>query len=360
MRIAVYNQHFRTLGGGERRSLALAAHLARDHEVTVISEAPVPAELLNRLFGIEPGALHWLADPNWGLDGRPTERFDVFINNSHASALKNPGRFGIYMCMFPEADRPDLSSYHVITANSAFTAHWIARKWGLKSRVVYSACQDMGPPAVKRNIILNVGRFFAPDGRNHHKHQRALLQSFLAMRRAGLEDWDLHLVGNCGAGEDDLAFLADLRREAAGHPVRIETGLEFEVLRQRYRQAALYWHATGYNVDEDKQPSAHEHLGMAVIEAMSAGAVPLAIRGGGPREVIRDGVDGHLWSSADELQEKSWRLIRPGIDGAIGFAPWMPRMARQAVSRARQFALPAFLAAMDAIIAEAAQSAEPV
>jgi glycosyltransferase involved in cell wall biosynthesis len=355
MRIAIYNQHLRTLGGGERRSLALAAHLSRSHEVTFISEALPPGDILSRIFEIDTDAIHWLPDPNWGQDGRLTEQFDVFINNSHGSTLKNPGRFGIYMCMFPTADSPDLSSYQVVTANSAFTAHWIARKWRIRSRVVYSACQEMGPPATKRKIILNVGRFFAPDAGSHHKHQRVLLQSFLDMRRAGLKDWELHLVGNCGGGEDDRAYLADLLREAEGHPVRIEVGLDFKILRERYRQAALYWHATGFNVDEDKEPSAHEHLGMTVIEAMSAGAVPLAIRGGGPREVIREGVDGFLWSDREELQEKSWRLIKPRLGVVLGLAPWRRLVARRAVSRSRQFTLRAFLKEMDSIIAETTQ-----
>lgn len=354
MRIAIYNQHFRTLGGGERRSLALAAHLAQRHEVTIIAEAAVPAETLQRIFAIDPAGVRWLDAPGWGRSGEPEERFDVFINNSHLSDLRNPARFGVYMCMFPEGERPNLSSYQVVTANSAFTAAWIARKWGVDARVVYSACQDMGPPARKQNIILNVGRFFAADGNAHHKHQGVLLQSFLDMRRAGLEGWELHLIGNCGQAEQDRAFLADLRRRAEGQPVRIETGVEFDALRQRYRDAALYWHATGFEVVEDETPSACEHFGMAIVEAMSAGATPFAVRAGGPREIIQDGVDGFLWSTPDELQQMSWRLIRPDWRARIGLAPNLNRMSRRAVARSRRFTLRAFLAHMDEIVGMAA------
>jgi hypothetical protein len=218
-----------------------------------------------RAFAINAEPIRWLAEPSWGQDDSRAEPFDVFINNSHGSVLPNPAPFGIYMCMFPEAERPDLSSYQVVTANSAFTARWIARRWGREARVVYSACEDMGPPEAKQNVILNVGRFFAACDGNHHKHQLVLLTSFLDIRRGGLEDWELHLIGHCGAAEEDRAFVAELRRVAAGHPVRIETDVEFATLRQRYRQAALYWHATGYNVDEETQPSAHEHFGMAVV-----------------------------------------------------------------------------------------------
>ena len=219
--------------------------------------------------------------------------------------------------------------------------------------MVYSACQDMGPPEPKRKIILNVGRFFAPFGNAHHKHQSVLLQCFLDMRRDGLKDWELHLIGNFGGGGRDWMFLSQLRRQAKGHPVRIETGVDLAVLRQRYRQAALYWHATGFNIDEDITPSAHEHFGMSVIEAMSAGAVPLAVRGGGPREVIRDGRDGFLWSTPQELQEKSWRLLKPGLDATL-----RTQMAREAILRTRQFTLQAYLERMDNIIAELTQRSE--
>ena len=50
MRIGIYNRHLSTFGGGERHSLAIAAHAARDHSVDYISHSPVvPQEVAERV-----------------------------------------------------------------------------------------------------------------------------------------------------------------------------------------------------------------------------------------------------------------------------------------------------------------------
>jgi hypothetical protein len=127
--------------------------------------------------------------------------FDLLVNNNGFSTLPCPAPHGIYMCMFPHELkgelRPDenrsflrklyvnignrvvgmssatLDSYDVITANSQFTSEWIRRLWRHDSSVVYSACEDMGPAAAKRPMIMHVGRF-VEEWRNDYKHQRTL------------------------------------------------------------------------------------------------------------------------------------------------------------------------------------------
>ena len=198
MKIAIYNLHFATLGGGERRTSALAAHLASRHDTTLFVQSPVSIQKIKTTFGIDLCNVDIvpLEHKNHSLE-IASRRPDLFINNSHASRLSNPARFGIYMCMFPEERMPDLSSYQFITANSRYTARSIKRKWGYPSEVVYSACQNMGPPTTKKNIILNVARFFA-DPTAHQKRQDILLETFKRLVDDGLCDWELHLVGNAG------------------------------------------------------------------------------------------------------------------------------------------------------------------
>jgi hypothetical protein len=89
---------------------------------------------------------------------------------------------------------------------------------------------------------------------------------------------------------------------------------------------------------------------------MSAGAVPFAVRGGGPREVIRDGVDGFLWSTPNELQEKTPRAIGTGWRAKLSLAArWRRKMANQARARSQQFTLSAFLAHMDIVVEDGAE-----
>ena len=160
LKIAIYNLHFATLGGGERSTCALAVHLAKKHNVAMFVNSPVSIATIKAIFGFDLSNIEIIP-----LEDRDHTaeivRFDpdLFINNSHGSKLPNPARRGIYQCMFPDLTRIDLRTYHAVTANSQYTANWIARRWGCPSEVVYSACQNMGPPLPKAKIILNVAQF---------------------------------------------------------------------------------------------------------------------------------------------------------------------------------------------------------
>jgi glycosyltransferase involved in cell wall biosynthesis len=335
--------NFATLGGGERRTAALAAHLAKKHAVTLFVYAPVEPSLIRQVFGIDLGGVDIVSlmdkDHDAAILGLQA---DVFINNSQASLLANPARFGIYMCMFPIDFPIDLRSYQCVTANSRFTADWIKVKWGYDAEVVYSACEDFGSGSKKEKIILNVGRFFADVPGAHHKRQDVLSRAFRRMVDDGAWDWQLHLVGNVQDNPADLAFVDGLRKAAAGYPVRIRPSIPFEDLRGVFRRSSIYWHATGHGTDAAVEPAKQEHFGMAIVEAMSTGAVPLAFNSGGPRETIEHGRSGYLWNDEWELARLTRHLMEhPAERQAMSLA---------AVYRSQSFNVSAFLARMDAIV----------
>jgi len=113
-------------------------------------------------------------------------------------------------------------------------------------------------------------------------------------------------------------------------------------LRELYRRASLYWHATGFGFDENLHPLKQEHFGMSIIEAMSAGVVPLAFNGGGPRETIAPSVNGFLWNNPEELQNYT-RWLMHGDE-------LHRRMGAGAVVASRRFTQGEFLSRMDALI----------
>jgi len=342
VKIAIYNLHFATLGGGERRTCALAVHLARKHDVTIFVQSSVPLATIKRIFGFDLSNVKIIALEHKDhaeeiLRCKP----DLFINNSHLSKLPNPARRGIYMCMFPDLSTIDLRSYQIVTANSRFTAKWIDQRWGCQSEVVYSACQDMGPPLMKEKVLLNVGRFLDTQT-GHHKRQEILLRAFKELVDAGLHGWELQLVGTIGPGSENKEFVERLRDAAAGYPIHIRPGIKFDELRQAYQKSSIYWHATGFGTSEVKQPGQQEHFGMSIIEAMSAGAVPIAFNSGGPREVINPAINGYLWNDLEELKDLSTRLIQDPQS--------LRSMAISAILRSKTFDLSEFLARMDCII----------
>jgi len=343
LKVAIYSLHFAALGGGERRTSALAAHLAREHNVAIFVQSSVLISTIKTIFGLDLSNVEIIPLEHKHDHMAEILRWepDLFINNSHQSNLPNPGRRGIYMCMFPDLMNIDLRSYHVVTANSRFTAKWIGKKWGYPADVVYSACQSMGPPLMKEKVILNVGRFCdTPLG--HHKRQEILLHAFKGLVDDGLRGWELELVGTIGPSVEDREFVERLRNDAVGYPVRIRTGLEFNELRHAYQKSSIYWHATGFGTSEAKQPGKQEHFGMSIIEAMSAGAVPIAFNSGGPREVIDPGINGFLWDDVEDLKAFSTRLIKDPRS--------LQSMASSAVPRSRTFDVSLYLARMDCII----------
>ena len=58
--------------------------------------------------------------------------------------------------------------------------------------------------------------------------------------------------------------------------------------------SSIYWHGAGIGENLRDHPERFEHFGISVVEAMSAGLVPVVFGAAGPAEVIEDGRSGVL------------------------------------------------------------------
>jgi glycosyltransferase involved in cell wall biosynthesis len=226
-----------------------------------------------------------------------------------------------------------LDSYQRVIANSDFTSHWIRRYWRVDSSVLFPPIRVRElRPGHKQRKILSVGRFFAP-GAGHNKKQLELVEAFgRMMRRSPLEGWELHLVGGCQSSH--LPYLERIRLAAEGLPVYIHANAPRSLVDELFASSALFWHATGYGENEERQPWVFEHFGMTTVEAMAAGCVPVVIDKAGQREIVRHGVDGYRWARIDELESYTRALAR---DDNL-----RDRLARNAVLRAQAFSEEAF------------------
>ncbi len=72
-------------------------------------------------------------------------------------------------------------------------------------------------------------------------------------------------------------------------------------MKELYSKARIFWSAAGYGVDEKKEPKKVEHFGIAPVEAMASGCVPMIYNAGGHKEIISENVDGFLWSDTSDL-----------------------------------------------------------
>lgn len=335
--VGLYNLNFDARGGGEKRTLVLADHLSRSRRVVLLSSGPLDVAALEEYFNVNLDRVEVVVLGSRQKDFAriASMQLDRFVNNSYRSELPCPARQGVYMCMFPHAcETAALETYRVVTANSRFTAEWIWRMWGRRSRVVYSACDAMEAGS-KDKVILSVGRFVADSAMAHHKRQDVLVTAFRKMPWLHDAAWELHLAGSSIANEGSMRYLASLRDAARGLPVHFHPDAPGEELRTLYGRARLYWHAAGFGSSPEKLPFRQEHFGISIVEAMSAGAVPIVFDGGGPRETVISGVNGYRFRDEEGLAA----LTRQVLSNAAHER----RLAMSAVATSRKFSRAAFV-----------------
>ena len=195
-------------------------------------------------------------------------------------------------------------SYDARVVCSDFARTWMTRWWGVDSTTVHPGVAPRRAGR-KEPTILSVGRFF-PSARGHSKRQLDLVRAFRRLfAKGGLERWQLHLVGGCQS--EDRPYLDLVRKESEGLPVRFHVDAPGRIVSELFGSASVFWHATGFG-ESLSVPERHEHFGIAVVEAMSAGAVPVVYDVGGPAATVRDGVDGFHFHDLDGLVAATARL----------------------------------------------------
>lgn len=180
-----------------------------------------------------------------------------------------------------------MKTYSAILSNSQFTAMWIDKYWGLKSAVcyppvdlIYKNRRDFNK---KKNWICSVGRFFTL---GHGKKQEILIQAFKRFYDLDNYDWELHLTGGLANDPSNIDYLNKLKSLAEGYPIYFHLNISRKELETIYRKSRIYWHATGFDENPEEEPILFEHFGIAPVEAISAGCIPILYDGGGLPEII--------------------------------------------------------------------------
>lgn len=366
-KIGIYNPYLESRGGGEKVCLALAAELSKNDnsQVFLISHSEVDLSPLENYFNLDlskvgvriintqrwffkllfklpflGGLKHFVSDLYVANKLRGLN-CDIFINNYYQSNLPNMGKYGVYMCMFPQkltvdseklgrlkaaykncltwlykkfiykSQKDGIYTYQKIVANSAYTKTYIKKYWDLDSEILYPICENMHDTSVhKEKMILNVGRLFGFDEGSHHKRQDFLLDTFIKMKQLQAAGWQLHFAGTVANDKKAKKFVNDLKQRSHSLPVFFHLNASFDELKKLYNQATIYWHATGYGSSIDDNPEKHEHFGISTVEAMSAGAIPVVINSAGQKEIVKDGLNGYLWNDQAELVKLSEKVLR--------------------------------------------------
>ena len=219
-----------------------------------------------------------------------------------------------------------LSGYDHILANSAFTAGWVERRWRKRAGVLYPPVELKIEGSEKVNRIVSIGRFVKDErGSKGQLEQVAAFRDFL--KRVG-RSWELWMIGTCYP-EHDRTYLEAVQAAAHDLPVRFLINTEREKVLEALRGAKVFWHTAGLYETKTADPVFSEHFGIATVEAMRAGCVPVVLSSGGQREIIQQGVNGFLCSDLGELVTKTTEVADS--------SSVLTEMAREAIVRSTHF-----------------------
>jgi glycosyltransferase involved in cell wall biosynthesis len=118
----------------------------------------------------------------------------------------------------------------------------------------------------------------------------------------------LVLIGGCD--KENREYALSVRQEASGFPIDVLLNCDLDTLNSHIGKASIYWHATGFGQDLRSHPERAEHFGIAPVEAMSAGAIPVVYALGGPAEIVQEGENGFIFSSESELVDRTFAITR--------------------------------------------------
>lgn len=307
MKAAIYNPYLDTLGGGERYTMAVATSLVKaGYKVYVEWKDPEIAEKIEKRFGIKLDGVEFIENINRG-DG-----YDVcfWVSDGSVPTLKARKNFLHFQVPFHNVNGKSLINkmklYRVekVICNSEFTKKVIDKEYGVSSVVLYPPVSVEKIKAKrKENSILFVGRFSTL---KQSKGQDTLIKAFKKISEY-IPEWKLILAGGTEVGASDLE---SLKKEAKGYQIEFVESPDFKKIVELFGTSKIFWSASGFGVDENKNPEKVEHFGITTVEAMAAGAVPFVYNAGGHKESVHSGENGYLWTSVNELVKKTTEVIR--------------------------------------------------
>lgn len=315
MKLCFYSPYFPDhFGGGEKHLLDVAVVASQEHEVSIaVSPTKISGDRTihkiqteyEEFFGKSLETISFIESPLGTRESAIekllwTGQFDGMYYVTDGSFFFSLARHNFLHIQVPlkinlsPLQRIKLNMWQHKNVNSEFTKEFIEREWQTSiQQVIYPSVdiELLKNTEKKEKIILNVGRFFK---QLHSKRQDVLIKMFsqlISKHPTEMNGWKLVLIGAI----EDQAYFDELQQLAKGLPIEFRTDVNRAELVAAYKSASIYWHATGFGIDETTSPEKVEHFGISTVEALAAGAIPIVHYKGGQKEIL-----------GSELQELGW------------------------------------------------------
>ncbi|MEO6508932.1 MAG: glycosyltransferase [Patescibacteria group bacterium] len=320
----LYDPYLDIIGGGERHALSILKVLEDEYDPVVFWNENLSSKISKQLNLSFKTPIQFkkdiFKDKRISKFQKTNElsKLDIFIYMTDGSYFFCTAKKNIVFALVPDKNLFKMSMMNKIkmmnclfVTNSKFSQYHL-NTWGVKAEILYPYLDDSllnyDPTEVKKEkIILSVGRFFT---QLHAKRQDIMIEYFKRMKQElpQLKEYKLVLAG--GLKEEDKEYYQKIENMANGdNTIELKPNISYDDLQDLYKQAEIYWHFTGYAVDEDKNPQHTEHLGITPLEAMSYGDIAFCYKAGGLKETVQDELTGYLFSSYEELVKKLQRYF---------------------------------------------------
>jgi len=108
MRVAVYDQWWPTMGGGEKFAAGIGAVLASEHQVELLAHEPIDLVALGERLQLDLSSLSVRVIPLGNDTVEEASRdVDLFINASYMSGVRCLAPLGLYVVHFPSPPAPE-------------------------------------------------------------------------------------------------------------------------------------------------------------------------------------------------------------------------------------------------------------
>jgi len=337
MKIICLSSYWPAVGGGEAHYGKLCEILSVKNEVELIYNGCDFISENEKKFNLDLSRCK-KTKLEQGKFSEYSKNADLFISYNHHIEVFPRGARNILFCTIPFFKYPNMSAYNSIIANSNFTADFLRTKFSNVEVLCphidkeYTNCKN------KKNLILTVGRF---NQDLHCKKQYELVREF---KNASIDfrefmDWKFAVAGVAKFNSEIALY--NKCKELAKHNQRIEVleNISFEEIIKLNSEAKLYWHGTGYG---EVAPKKMEHFGMAVVNAMASGCVPLVVNRGEPQNLV--GYADQIWSDWDDLINKTrWWISHP-VE--------LTRRASEMIAKSRKYSEEAFVSSVKRIFSK--------
>src|SRR3989344_5565207 len=289
MRIAIYSPYLDSFGGGEKYMMTIGEILTSANSIDVLLDKHLQdlggeylKKELSKRFNLNINQINFTQGP-LGKSSSYFQRLSLLKNYvllfylTDGSIFYPTSKKNILHIQSPITGQParsiwgkfKLRGWILIIYNSRFTKEHSEKNWPIKSEIIYPPADiDKITPLKKKKFILSVGRFFGYLKDKKHADLIMAFKNFLADYKT--KDWSLHLAGSAGDGDKD--YLEQLKKMAEGLPIKFYPNLSYDKLIRLYGESSIYWHAAGFG---ETDPTKMEHFGIAIVEAMAGGCVPV-------------------------------------------------------------------------------------